>query len=125
MPDEVYLGGYRVAVTAVDGTVLVDPATHGREPGRCTPAATAAICANGGGVADDKGGRDIVVAIDERSVWVASVRPRVGGTPQSLVRLGLKDGMSDASARCLRQISTQDGWLGRLELRLNSFSRLS
>lgn len=83
------------------------------------------ICVNGGGVADDKGGRDIVVAIDERSVWVASVRPRVGGTPQSLVRLGLKDGMSDASARCLRQISTQDGWLGRLELRLNSFSRLS
>ncbi|WP_431955586.1 hypothetical protein [Nocardia lijiangensis] len=43
-------------------------------------------------VPDDKGGRDIVVAADERSAWIALVRPGWGDEPQSVVRLSLEDG---------------------------------
>ncbi|GID93807.1 PQQ-binding-like beta-propeller repeat protein [Amorphoplanes digitatis] len=43
-------------------------------------------------VADDKGGRDLVVATDERSVWVGLVRPTCEEPPQALVRLSLQDG---------------------------------
>lgn len=43
-------------------------------------------------VPDDKGGRDIVVATDERSVWVSLMRPEWEERPQSLVRLSLEDG---------------------------------
>ncbi|MEU2035274.1 hypothetical protein [Nocardia amamiensis] len=43
-------------------------------------------------VPDDVGGRDIVVATDERSAWIALVRPEWGKQPQSVVRLSLEDG---------------------------------
>lgn len=43
-------------------------------------------------VPDDKGGRDIVIATDERSVWVSLMRPEWEKRPQSLVRLSLEDG---------------------------------
>jgi hypothetical protein len=43
-------------------------------------------------VPDDKGGCEIVVAPDERSVWVNLLRPEWEERPQSLVRLSLEDG---------------------------------
>jgi hypothetical protein len=43
-------------------------------------------------VPDDLGGRDIVPATDERSVWISLVRPEWQGRPQSMVRLSLTDG---------------------------------
>ncbi|WP_329108697.1 hypothetical protein OG792_08605 [Micromonospora sp. NBC_01699] len=43
-------------------------------------------------VPDDKGGSDIVVAPDERSVWVGLVRPEWEEPPQSVVQLSLDDG---------------------------------
>ncbi|MEU1542057.1 hypothetical protein ABZ461_28905 [Actinacidiphila glaucinigra] len=43
-------------------------------------------------VPDDKGGRDIAVAPDEQSAWVGLVRPFWDESPQSAVRLSLRDG---------------------------------
>jgi hypothetical protein len=43
-------------------------------------------------VPDDKGGRDIVIATDERSAWVGLVRSEWEERPQSVVRLSLADG---------------------------------
>ncbi|GHJ47339.1 hypothetical protein Cs7R123_46810 [Catellatospora sp. TT07R-123] len=44
-------------------------------------------------VPDDMGGRDLVVAADERSVWVCLMRPEWEERPQPLVRLSAEDGM--------------------------------
>ncbi|MEU9367122.1 hypothetical protein AB0D71_20835 [Streptomyces avermitilis] len=41
---------------------------------------------------DDGGGRDIVIAADERSAWVGLVRPPWEERAQALVRLALQDG---------------------------------
>ncbi|WP_330237862.1 hypothetical protein [Streptomyces sp. NBC_00525] len=43
-------------------------------------------------VPDDEGGRDLVIAPDERSAWVGLVRPAWQKRPQSVVRLSLDDG---------------------------------
>lgn len=43
-------------------------------------------------VPDDEGGRDLVIAADERSAWVGLVRPEWEKRPQSVVRLSLEDG---------------------------------
>lgn len=43
-------------------------------------------------VPDDKGGLDMVVATDERSVWVNLMRPEWEERPQSLIRLSLENG---------------------------------
>jgi hypothetical protein len=43
-------------------------------------------------VADDKGGRDIVVTAGERSAWVGLVRPTWEKPPPAMVRLSLRDG---------------------------------
>ncbi|WP_329537727.1 hypothetical protein OG568_56370 (plasmid) [Streptomyces sp. NBC_01450] len=43
-------------------------------------------------VPDDDGGRDIVIAADERSAWVGLLRSEWEKRPQSVVRLSLEDG---------------------------------
>ncbi|MFI9503496.1 hypothetical protein [Nocardia sp. NPDC052566] len=43
-------------------------------------------------VSDELGGRDIVVAADERSAWTALVRPGWRDEPQAVIQLSLDDG---------------------------------
>ncbi|MFD7873603.1 hypothetical protein ACFV5G_05650 [Streptomyces sp. NPDC059766] len=43
-------------------------------------------------VPDEEGGRDLVIAPDERSAWVSLVRPEWKERPQAVVRLSLEDG---------------------------------
>ncbi|MFQ6331254.1 hypothetical protein ACLMAL_34675 [Nocardia sp. CWNU-33] len=74
-------------------------------------------------VQDDKGGRDIVVATDERSAWIALARPGWEKQPQSVVRLSLEDGAQldhlSPPLRCLwcDALTACRPWPRRIQLR--------
>ncbi|MFB6674350.1 hypothetical protein ACFCWG_18480 [Streptomyces sp. NPDC056390] len=85
---------------------------------------------------DDGGGRDIVIARDERSAWVGPARPPRGVPAQAVVRLALQDGArldrltpagSASLVRCADGLPAlaPAGWNGeRSRLRIRRGSRI-